>query len=40
VIYEGEIMGEVHNGEVDTIGQMMTGLRFEEIEQTQGGENV
>jgi simple sugar transport system ATP-binding protein len=40
VIYEGEIMGEVQNGEIDAIGQMMTGLRFEELEQTQGGENV
>jgi len=40
VIYEGEIMGEVHDGNIDTIGQMMTGSRFEEIEQTQGGENV
>ena len=35
VIYEGEIMGEVHDGDIDKIGQMMTGTRLEQIE-TQG----
>lgn len=33
VIYEGEIMGEVHDGNVNVIGQMMTGLRKEEIQE-------
>ena len=37
VIYEGEIMGEVNDGNIDVIGQMMTGDRLEEIRQTQGG---
>jgi len=32
VIYEGEIMGEVADGDVDKIGQMMTGTRLEQIE--------
>jgi simple sugar transport system ATP-binding protein len=31
VIYEGEIMGEVIDGDIDTIGLMMTGMRMEEI---------
>ena len=31
VIYEGEIMGEVSDGDIDTIGLMMTGMRMEEI---------
>ena len=31
VIYEGEIMGEVRDGEVETIGLMMTGTRLEEL---------
>jgi ABC-type uncharacterized transport system ATPase subunit len=35
VIYEGEIMGEVNDGDIDKIGQMMTGTRLEQIE-TQG----
>jgi simple sugar transport system ATP-binding protein len=35
VIYEGEIMGEVFDGNIDKIGQMMTGTRLEQIE-TQG----
>lgn len=35
VIYEGEIMGEVVDGDIDKIGQMMTGTRLEQIE-TQG----
>ncbi len=32
VIYEGEIMGEVADGDIDKIGQMMTGTRLEQIE--------
>ncbi len=32
VIYEGEIMGEVMDGNIDKIGQMMTGTRLEQIE--------
>jgi ABC-type uncharacterized transport system ATPase subunit len=31
VIYEGEIMGEVKDGEVETIGIMMTGVPLEQI---------
>ena len=31
VIYEGEIMGEVFDGDIDIIGQMMTGTRLEEF---------
>jgi simple sugar transport system ATP-binding protein len=37
VIYEGEIMGEVNDGNIEVIGQMMTGDKLEEIRQTQGG---
>ncbi|MFC1996423.1 ABC transporter ATP-binding protein [Chloroflexota bacterium] len=33
VIYEGEIMGEVLDGDIDVIGQMMTGTRLDEIEK-------
>ncbi len=33
VIYEGEIMGEVFDGNIDVIGQMMTGTRMDEIEK-------
>jgi simple sugar transport system ATP-binding protein len=36
VIYEGEIMGEITDGDIDKIGQMMTGTRLEQIE---GGAN-
>jgi simple sugar transport system ATP-binding protein len=32
VIYEGEIMGEVLDGNLDVIGQMMTGTRLDEIQ--------
>ncbi len=32
VIYEGEIMGEVNDGDIDKIGLMMTGVREERIE--------
>jgi simple sugar transport system ATP-binding protein len=37
VIYEGEIMGEISDGDIEKIGQMMTGTRLEQIE---GGINV
>ena len=33
VIYEGEIMGEVKDGDIEKIGLMMTGTRLEEIEK-------
>jgi simple sugar transport system ATP-binding protein len=36
VIYEGQIMGEVTDGDVEKIGLMMTGSRLEQI--TVGGE--
>jgi len=32
VIYEGEIMGQVDDGDIDKIGQMMMGARLEQIE--------
>ncbi len=31
VIYEGEIMGQVLDGDIDKIGQMMTGTRLEQM---------
>ena len=31
VIYEGEIMGEVKDGEVEEIGMMMTGTPLEQL---------
>jgi ABC-type uncharacterized transport system ATPase subunit len=37
VIYEGEIMGEVTDGDIDKIGQMMTGSRLEQIEKQGEG---
>ncbi len=33
VIYEGEIMGEVEDGDITKIGMMMTGTRQEQIER-------
>lgn len=33
VIYEGKIMGEVVDGDIDVIGQMMTGTPLEQIEK-------
>ena len=33
VIYEGEIMGETTDGDIDKIGQMMTGTPLEQIEK-------
>lgn len=32
VIYEGEIMGELDDGNIDIIGQMMTGTPLEQIQ--------
>jgi simple sugar transport system ATP-binding protein len=32
VIYEGEIMGEIRDGDINKIGQMMTGTPLEKIE--------
>jgi ABC-type uncharacterized transport system ATPase subunit len=37
VIYEGEIMGEVADGDIDKIGQMMTGSRLEQVEKQGEG---
>jgi simple sugar transport system ATP-binding protein len=34
VIYEGELMGEVFDDDVDVISQMMTGTHLEEIQTT------
>lgn len=33
VIYEGRIMGEVRDGDLETVGQMMTGTPLEQIQQ-------
>jgi len=33
VIYEGQIMGEVVDGDIDQIGQMMTGTWLEQVER-------
>ena len=33
VIYEGEIMGEIADGDIDKIGQMMTGTPLEQIQK-------
>jgi simple sugar transport system ATP-binding protein len=40
VIYEGQIMGEVNDGDIEKIGLMMTGSRLETIPKTtpSGGE--
>jgi simple sugar transport system ATP-binding protein len=32
VIYEGEIMGEIRDGDINKIGQMMTGTPLDQIE--------
>lgn len=32
VIYEGEIMGEINDGDINKIGQMMTGTPLEQLE--------
>lgn len=39
VIYEGEIMGEVDDGDIDKIGQMMTGSTLAEIESEGASEH-
>ncbi len=36
VMYEGEIMGQVTDGDIDSIGLMMTGTRIEDIKQAGG----
>jgi ABC-type uncharacterized transport system ATPase subunit len=40
VIYEGEIMGEVHNHDVEKIGLMMTGTPLEKIQISGADEYV
>jgi simple sugar transport system ATP-binding protein len=40
VIYEGEIMGEVMNDDMDLIGQMMTGTRKEHVSTPGASPNV
>jgi ABC-type uncharacterized transport system ATPase subunit len=40
VIYEGEIMGEVRDDNIDVIGQMMTGTRLEQIQTPGAAKNV
>ena len=32
VIYGGEIMGEVRDGNIDMIGQLMTGTKLEDLQ--------
>lgn len=39
VMYEGEIMGEVLDGDVNAIGQMMTGLSLEQVEVQRDGDH-
>lgn len=40
VIYEGKIMGEVTDGDIEKIGMMMTGTRLEQIQSAGGVEHV
>ena len=40
VIYEGQIMGETKDDNLDVIGQMMTGTRLETIRKEGAAENV
>ena len=40
VIYEGRVMGEVREADLDTVGMMMTGTPLEEIRKGGGKENV
>ena len=40
VIYEGQIMGEVYEEDIDTIGLMMTGTPLESILEAEREENV
>jgi simple sugar transport system ATP-binding protein len=37
VIYEGRIMGELQDGDLTTIGLMMTGTPLEQIQSGQAG---
>jgi simple sugar transport system ATP-binding protein len=39
VIYEGKIMGEVKDGNIDKIGLMMTGTTLEQIEREGASHN-
>jgi ABC-type uncharacterized transport system ATPase subunit len=39
VIYEGKLMGEVREADLDTVGQMMTGTPLEKIRKGGGKEN-
>jgi simple sugar transport system ATP-binding protein len=39
VIYEGRIMGEVREADLETIGMMMTGTTLEQIEKQGAGQN-
>jgi simple sugar transport system ATP-binding protein len=39
VIYEGQIMGEIQEGDPETIGLLMTGTRLEDIEAEGGARN-
>lgn len=39
VIYEGRIMGEVLDGDIEKIGQMMTGTTLQQIEEQGVGQN-
>ena len=40
VIYEGKIMGEVRDGNIEAIGLMMTGTPLEQIQQQGASSNV
>jgi simple sugar transport system ATP-binding protein len=40
VIYEGKIMGEVKDGDIEKIGLMMTGMKQSEIEKQGETQNV
>jgi simple sugar transport system ATP-binding protein len=40
VIYEGEIMGEIADGDIEKIGLMMTGTRLDQIQLEGEKENV
>ena len=40
VIYEGKIMGEVNDGDLDKIGMMMTGMPLEQIVKSGGSAHV
>jgi simple sugar transport system ATP-binding protein len=40
VIYEGQIMGEVTDGNLETIGLMMTGTPLDQIRQQGAASHV